>query len=98
MYIGHNSTGLSASSGELPIQVAIDEDTIAVALWWKGVILTGNDARKTSASIDSHNQEDSSPSKCNKKAKKKKKGLHKNEPKEGPRRADGFSRGQSHGG
>lgn len=99
MYIGHNSTGLSASNGELPIQVAIDEDTIAVGLWWKGVILTGNDARKTSASIDSHNQEDSSPSKCNKKAKKKKKGLHRKDgPKEGPRRKDGFSRGQSHGG
>jgi hypothetical protein len=90
MYLGHNSTGLSASNGELPIQVAIDEDTVAVGLWWKGVILTGNDARKTSASSDSHNQEDSSPSKFNKKAKKtKKKGLHKK---------DGFARGMSHGG
>jgi hypothetical protein len=54
MHLGHNSTGLSATNGELPIQVAIDEDTVAVGLWWKGVILTGNDARKTSSSSDSH--------------------------------------------
>jgi hypothetical protein len=92
MHLGHNSTGLSATNGELPIQVAIDEDTVAVGLWWKGVILTGNDARKTSSSSDSHNQEDTSPSKCNKKTKKTKKS------KKGPRKKDGFARGMSHSG
>lgn len=73
--------------GELPIQVAVQGNTVAAALSYKGVVLTGADARKSLATVPTDADESTSPSKSSKKTKKKKQGR-----KSGKK--DGFARGQ----
>lgn len=73
--------------GELPIQLAVQGNTVAAGLSCKGVVLTGADARKSLASATIDDDEGASPSKSSKKTKKKKQGK-----KSGKK--DGFARGQ----
>ena len=74
---------------KLPIQVAIAEDTVAIGLWWNGVILTGANAMKSALKSESLEFEPS-PSKSCKKIKKSKK-----KTKKMCRKKDGYARGMS---
>eukprot|EP00529_Nitzschia_sp_RCC80_P005176 CAMPEP_0113480018 /NCGR_PEP_ID=MMETSP0014_2-20120614/21631_1 /TAXON_ID=2857 /ORGANISM="Nitzschia sp." /LENGTH=1032 /DNA_ID=CAMNT_0000373379 /DNA_START=24 /DNA_END=3122 /DNA_ORIENTATION=- /assembly_acc=CAM_ASM_000159 len=72
------------NEGDVPLLVAADGDTFAAGVWWKGLLLGGEDAREASQSTKS------SPTETpNTKSKKKKKG-----PKKGGKK-DGFARGMS---
>ena len=72
---------------ELPIQLAVQGDTVAAGFSFKGVILTGADARKSHSYANPDLEELASPSKSSKKVKKKKQAK-----KSGKK--DGFARGQ----
>jgi hypothetical protein len=85
LHLGGESMGLSSSDGEFPIHLAVRGDTVVAGLSWKGVVLTGADARKTSNTLQQ--EELTTPSKSAKKAKKKKQSK-----KSGKK--DGFARGQ----
>jgi hypothetical protein len=69
--------------------VAIAEDTVAIGLWWNGVILTGANAMKSALKSESLECEPS-PSKSCKKIKKNKK-----KTKKMCRKKDGYARGMS---
>jgi hypothetical protein len=74
-----------ATGGELPIKVAIRGGTVAVGIWWKGVIMTGAEVRLTREVSEGTENAHSSA-----KAKKKKRKT----PKKGSKK-DGFARGMS---
>jgi hypothetical protein len=74
-----------ATGGELPLRIAVAGGTVAAGIWWKGVIVTGEEVRLTHE--ESHG---SDHAQTNSKAKKKKKKT----PKKGGKK-DGFARGMS---
>ena len=74
-----------ATSGELPVKVAVSAGTVAASVWWKGVVITGEEARLTNDDSPGYDHAQAST-----KAKKKKKKT----PKKGGKK-DGFARGMS---
>jgi len=87
LQLGNDSTGLSPGNGELPIQIAVQENTVVAGLGSKGVILTGAKARRSKSTISIKQEEHTTQSKSAKKTKKKK--VSKKSGKK-----DGFARGQ----
>lgn len=73
------------SEGDIPIQIVAFGGTVAAGAWWKGVVITGADARPDPTVMDLDASETATP----KSAKKKKKGAKKGGKK------DGFARGMS---
>eukprot|EP00531_Pseudo-nitzschia_arenysensis_P000670 CAMPEP_0116134988 /NCGR_PEP_ID=MMETSP0329-20121206/10953_1 /TAXON_ID=697910 /ORGANISM="Pseudo-nitzschia arenysensis, Strain B593" /LENGTH=950 /DNA_ID=CAMNT_0003629763 /DNA_START=74 /DNA_END=2926 /DNA_ORIENTATION=+ len=86
-HLGEYSRGLTTIPGELPIQLAVRENTVAAGLGSKGVVMTGADSRKSQLNTSLDREELTTPTKSSKKAKKKKQGK-----KSGKK--DGFARGQ----
>jgi len=86
-HLGQYSMGLTTIPGELPIQFAVRENTVACGLGSKGVIMTGADSRKSQLNTNLDQEEVTSPSKSSKKTKKK------NQKKKSGKK-DGFARGQ----
>jgi hypothetical protein len=75
----------SATNGELPIQTAAHDDTVAAAVWWKGVALSGHDIRQDHLLGLIDHEDHAMKSAKKKKAKPQKKSGKK----------DGFARGMS---
>jgi hypothetical protein len=75
-----------ATSGELPFKVAATAGTVCAGIWWKGVIMTGQEVRHAPESSQGVDQQAHTPGKQKKKKKKT--------PKKGGKK-DAFARGMS---
>jgi hypothetical protein len=74
----------SDKHGDIPISVAVDGGTVVAGIWWRGIVMTGEEVRQVQQDPEGKEQAQSQ----SKAKKKKKKGAHKGG-------KNGFARGMS---